>query len=95
MTRIVVHRPDEPTPPPVAVVLAPREKVECPVVGLVSNGKPHAAELLEAIARELHARLGPGEVELLRKPSAAYTITPAQARDMAARAHLVVTGVGD
>ena len=95
MTRIVVHRPDEPTPPPSAVALAPRAAVERPVVGLVSNGKPHAAELLEAIGRQLHARLGAGEVELLRKPSAAYTITPAQAREMAARAHLVVTGVGD
>ncbi|HEY6076701.1 MAG TPA: hypothetical protein VIV36_07660 [Gaiella sp.] len=95
MTRILVHRPDEPTPPPAAVALAPREHLERPVVGLVSNGKPHAAELLEAVARELHVRLGEGEVELLRKPSAAYAITPAQAREMAARAHLVVTGVGD
>lgn len=95
MTRIVVHRPDEPSPPPSAVALAPRAPVERPVVGLVSNGKPHAAELLEAVARQLHARLGEGEVELLRKPSAAYAITPEQARDMAARAHVVVTGVGD
>lgn len=95
MTRIVVHRPDEPAPPPAAVELAPRTAPERPVVGLVSNGKPHAAELLELVARELHARLGEGEVELLRKQSAAYTITPEQASDMAARAHLVVTGVGD
>jgi hypothetical protein len=95
MSRIVVLRPDEPTPPPTTVALAPRSFTEHPVVGLVSNGKPLAAELLQAIGRELHARLGEGEVELLRKPSAAYAITPAQAREMAARAHIVVTGVGD
>lgn len=95
MTRIVVLRPDEPATPPAAVPLAPRGRPEHPVVGLVSNGKPLAAELLSAVASELQARLGEGEVELLRKPSAAYTITPAQAREMAARAHLVVTGVGD
>ena len=95
MAEIVVLRPDEPAPPPARVALAPRRRAERPVVGLVDNGKPHARELLELLAAELHARLGDGGVELLRKKSAAYTITPEQARDMAARAHLVVTGVGD
>ena len=95
MAEIVVLRPDDPAPPPAAVALAPRTRVERPVIGIVDNGKPHARELLELLAKELHDRFGPGEVELLRKPSAAYTITPEQARDLAARAHIVVTGVGD
>jgi len=95
MATIVVLRPDEPAPPPAAVHPAPRTRVEQPVIGLVDNGKPHARELLELLAAELHERLGRGDVELLRKKSAAYTITPEQARDMAARAHIVVTGVGD
>lgn len=95
MARIVVLRPDEPAPPPQTVQLAPRRPLSRPVIGLVDNGKPRARELLELLAAELHARLGGGEVALLRKPSAAYTIAPEQARDMAARAHVVVTGVGD
>lgn len=95
MARILVHRPDEPAPPPPTVRLAPRRALDGPVIGLVDNGKPRARELLELVAAELHARFGAGEVALLRKPSAAYTITPEQASDMAARAHVVVTGVGD
>ena len=88
-----LRRPGRDIGRPARTLASGRDEVD--VVGLVSNGKPHAAELLEAVARELHVRLGEGEVELLRKPSAAYAITPAQAREMAARAHLVVTGVGD
>ncbi len=95
MAQIVVLRPDDPTPPQAAVALAPRRALENPVIGIVENGKPQARRLLELVADELHARFGPGAVELLRKPSAAYTITPEQASDMAARAHIVVTGVGD
>lgn len=95
MGRVTVLRPDVEAPPAATVELAPRRSVERPVIGLVDNGKPHARELLELVARELHSRLGAGEVELIRKKSAAWTISPEQARDMAARAHLVVTGVGD
>jgi hypothetical protein len=92
---VTVLRPDVEAPPAATVELAPRRAVERPTIGLVDNGKPHARELLELVARELHSRLGDGEVELIRKKSAAWTISPEQARDMAARAHLVVTGVGD
>ncbi|MBM3676516.1 MAG: hypothetical protein FJW96_01335 [Actinobacteria bacterium] len=94
--KITVLRPDLPAPPPEALELAPRGALpEHPVIGLVSNGKPHAAELLEALAAELRARVGDGDVVMVRKPSAAYPITVEQATDMAARAHLVITGVGD
>lgn len=95
MAQLTVLRPDEPAPPAATVHLAARGRAERPAIGLVDNGKPRARELLELVARELHARLGDGAVELLRKQSAAYAITPEQARDMAARAHMVVTGVGD
>jgi hypothetical protein len=95
MGQVTVLRPDVEAPPAASVALAPRRPVERPVIGLVDNGKPHALELLELVARELHARLGEGEVEVIRKKSAAWTITPEQARDMAARAHIVITGVGD
>lgn len=94
--QIQVLRPDDPAPQPEPLRLAPRRPLpERPVVGLVANGKPLAAELLELLAAELRARHGNLEVEILRKPSAAYAITAEQASDMAARAHIVITGVGD
>ena len=96
MGQITVLRPDLPAPPAESFELAPRSGLpDRPVVGLVDNGKPHAKELLELLAEELRSRIGDGEVVLLRKPSAAYPITVEQASDMAARAHLVITGVGD
>jgi hypothetical protein len=96
MAQITVLRPDLPTPPPEPMALAPRIPLpDHPVIGLIDNGKPHARELLELLAEELQARVGAGEVVLLRKPSAAYPITVEQAADMSARAHLVITGVGD
>lgn len=96
MAEITILRPDEPAPPPATIVLAERRApADRPVIGLVDNGKPHARELLEILAAELRSRLGPGDDVLLRKPSAAYPITREQATDLAARAHLVITGVGD
>lgn len=96
MGQITVLRPDLPAPAQETFEPAPRGALpEHPAIGLVDNGKPHAKELLELLAGELRARLGDGEVVLLRKPSAAYPISVEQAADMAARAHLVITGVGD
>lgn len=96
MGQITVLRPDLPAPPQDTLELAPRGALpEHPVIGLIDNGKPHARELLELLAAELRSRVGDGEIVLLRKPSAAYPITVEQAADMAARAHLVITGVGD
>lgn len=96
MAEITVLRPDFPAPQQESLELAPRADLpEHPVVGLVENGKPHAKELLELLAEELRSRVGDGEVVLLRKPSAAYPITVEQATDMAARCHVVITGVGD
>ena len=97
MAEITVLRPDQTAPPPQTVELAERTALpEHPVIGLVDNGKPHAKELLEALAAELRTRVGAtGEVILLRKENVAYSITDDEARDMAARAHVVLTGVGD
>lgn len=97
MTRITVLRPDFVEPPRAALTLAPRSEPPEPlVIGLVSNGKPLAAELLQALAEELRKRLR-REVttEMIRKPSAGSPVTAVQADGMAARAHFVITGVGD
>ena len=96
MSKITVIRPVDTTAPPTTIELAPRGALpEHPVIGLVDNRKPHARELLELLAEELRVRLGGGEVVLVRKPGAGHPLEPEQASDMAARAHMVITGVGD
>jgi hypothetical protein len=94
---ITVLRPDTEAPPAAKIELAPRSELpERPVVGLVANGKPLARELLTVLGQELGARLGRDlELELFSKPSAAYPITDAEAKLLAARSHLVITGLGD
>jgi hypothetical protein len=96
MSTITVIRPVEPAEPSATVVLAPRAALPAhPVIGLVDNRKPHARELLELLAEELRRRLGDAEILLVRKPGAGHPLEPEQASDMAARAHMVITGVGD
>ncbi|HEY2652830.1 MAG TPA: hypothetical protein VGI50_12950 [Solirubrobacteraceae bacterium] len=97
MSRITVLRPDFVEPPRAALTLAPRSEPPEPlVIGLISNGKPLAAELLQALADELRKRLRRDvTTEIIRKPSAGSPVTAVQADGMAARAHFVITGVGD
>ena len=97
MAEIVVLRPDVPAPAVATVTLAPRVALpERPVVGVISNGKPLAKELLDALVAELSARLGRAvDVEALKKPSAAYVISAEEADVMAVRAHVVISGLGD
>ena len=97
MSRITVLRPDFVEPPRVALTLAPRSEPPEPlVIGLISNGKPLAAELLQALADELRKRLRRDvTTEIILKPSAGSPVTAVQADGMAARAHFVITGVGD
>ena len=66
-----------------------------PVIGIVDNRKPHAREILELLADELGSGSATAEVVLLQKKGAGNPMPPEMASDMAARAHLVITGVGD
>jgi hypothetical protein len=97
MSRISILRPDIVEPPRAALVLAPRTELpEQLVIGLVANGKPLATELLGALADELRKRLRRQvSTEIINKPSAGSPMTAVQADGMAARAHFVITGVGD
>ena len=96
MSQITVIRPVPVSEPPATVSLAPRAALpERPVIGLVDNRKPHARELLELLAAELQLRIGDADVVLVQKGSAGHPMTPEMASDMAARAHIVITGVGD
>ena len=97
MAEITVLRPDAPAPPVASVELAERKPLpERPVIGVISNGKPLAKELLDALVAELSERIGREvDVERLAKPSAAYVISAEEADVMAVRAHLVISGLGD
>jgi hypothetical protein len=97
MGKITVLRPDEPEPTHAAVSLAHRAPLpDRPTIGLISNGKPLAKELLDALVHELSKRLQRQvDVERLAKPSAAYVISAEQADVMAVRAHVVISGLGD
>ena len=97
MSEIIVLRPDEAPSPPAAVMLAPRRPLpHRPVIGLIANGKPAAPRLLACLAREVATRLGrPVDIELLDKSSAIVPVEDYEAVRMAARAHVVITGVGD
>jgi hypothetical protein len=97
MAEILVLRPDEKGRLSEAVTTATRGVIpDRPLLGLVSNGKPFAREVLELLAQQLAVRLRRDvETELVVKPSAGMVITDGEAALLAARAHLVLTGVGD
>jgi hypothetical protein len=97
MSQITVLRPDAAAPAVASVELAERRPLaERPVIALIANGKPGAKEILEALMLEMSERLQT-EFEVIRvaKPSAAYVISVAEADEIAARAHMVVSGLGD
>ena len=66
-----------------------------PVLCLIDNTKARARDLLEAVGRSLVARGVVGSYYLHAKPSPSYPITREVRAEIAARAHLVVSGVGD
>ena len=93
MGMIRVLRPDVTDAPPAAVALAPRRELpERPVIGLIPNGKPLARELLEILAHEIDPRF---EIVWLQKPAASAVISAEEAKVMAVRAHVVISGLGD
>jgi hypothetical protein len=97
MAEIIVLRPDEAPSPLAEVILAARRPLpQRPVIGLIANGKPAAPRLLVCLADEIATRLRrPVDVELIDKSSAIVAVEDRDAVRMAARAHLVITGVGD
>lgn len=96
MTRIQVLRPDRPAEAAAPVALAARERPEPDaVLTVIENGKPRARDLLRMLAEELRGAVAFGEVEIFSKPSAARPIGDDEARMLAARSRLVMTGLGD
>jgi hypothetical protein len=65
------------------------------VIAFIDNGKSHANEFLAELGKQLVSRGVAGSYFLWRKPTASKPITPEQRSQLLARAHLVVSGVGD
>lgn len=86
-----------PKPQPTAgVSFAPRlPSLEGATVGLLDNYKSNAVRFLEFVGTLLQQRHGAGELvpmgkEALSKPAPGELVA-----DLAARSHLIVTGIGD
>jgi hypothetical protein len=96
MARIEVMRPDEVAQPADRIDYAPRPDLggDAHLI-LIENGKARARDLLQLLADELRSRFPISSVEVFSKASAGKPIDPEEAIEMAARAHLVITGVGD
>lgn len=77
--------------------LAPRRGLgtEELTLTLIENGKPNARLLLTMVADGLRTRLPLGIVDVYSKPSAGKPIDADEAEMLAARSHLVISGVGD
>ena len=66
-----------------------------PVLGLIDNGKTRARDLLVGVAKLLEKRGLIDSHFILRKPTAAHTITMEDRVDLRARAHLIISAIGD
>ena len=96
MAQITVLRPDEAPQPASPIAYATRRELSPDAhLVLIENGKPRARDLLEHVADRLRRRFPIATVEVFSKPSAAKPIEADEAKEIAARAHLVITGVGD
>ena len=65
------------------------------VVGLIDNTKTGAAEFLDALGRSLLKRGVAGDYFVWQKSSSNHTITQEERVTAWARAHVIVSGVGD
>ncbi|MEE8601452.1 hypothetical protein [Euzebya tangerina] len=97
MGTIRVHRP---VPPRAEVesggeLAERRDLPDDAVLTIIDNGKPRGRDLIERIADGLRRRLSIGQVEVHTKPSAGAPIDADVARMLAARSHLVISGLGD
>ena len=96
MTTIDVLNPEYETEGPEEVRMADRSTlVEPVVITVIENSKPHAKELLTYVAEGLQERLPVGEIVVHSKSSASKPIDADEAEMLAARSHLVISGLGD
>jgi hypothetical protein len=90
-------------PAPMAKHLVSRQTVrhvwkavpDKPVIGLIDNAKTRAGYLLEALGRNLVKRGFAASYFTIKKPSPSVSVTQEQRAELLARAHVIVSGVGD
>ena len=68
---------------------------EQPVLGLIDNSKARAGDLLAALARVLERQGLVASYFTVRKASPSEPINKEQRAELLARAHVIVSGVGD
>ena len=96
MSTITVLSPMYESGPAAAVDLAPRSTPQEPVtIAVIENGKPNAKALLGHIAEGLRERLPVADVVVHSKSAAGKPIDTDVAETLAARAHMVISGLGD
>jgi hypothetical protein len=98
VSTITVLSPVDEEAAPAAGAVAPAPRGALPErvrITLISNGKPKAREILELVTEAMGATLPIASVEHVAKPGASAPITPDEARAIAARSDLVMTGLGD
>jgi hypothetical protein len=96
MAEITVLKPNEDPPAAASIAYATRGAIpDGAHMVLIDNGKPHARDLMQFVAKELQERYPITTVEVFSKPSAGKPIEADEAKKMAARAYLVISGVGD
>ena len=96
MSTITVLNPLYEAPGPEAVTMAARSTPSEPVViTVIENSKPHAKELLSYVAEGLRDRLPVADVVVHSKSAAGKPLDADEAEMLAARAHLVISGLGD
>ncbi|MYB09954.1 MAG: hypothetical protein F4Y28_08240 [Acidimicrobiia bacterium] len=79
-----------------SVAMAPRQMPDEPVViGVIDNAKNNAKELLTYLAEGLRDRLPVADIVVHSKSAAGKPIDADDAEMLAARSHLIISGLGD
>jgi hypothetical protein len=96
MSTLTLVRPDHETGRVATIVPAPRSLPSGDLsVVIVDNGKPKARELMGLLVDQLGLEFEVASVRVVSKPAATATLTPEQAREIAAGTDLVLAGLGD
>ncbi len=78
------------------VAMSPRfTPTEPVVIGVIDNAKNNAKELLTYVAEGLRAHLPVADIVVHSKSAAGKPIDSDDAEMLAARAHLIISGLGD
>ena len=96
MPSITVLNPGFESDAPAKVAMAPRVMPEDPVtITIIDNSKPNAQALLSYVAEGLRERIPIANIEVHSKAAAGKPIDADDAEYLAARSHLVISGLGD